>query len=138
MTSTHDPAHKPQPPVREPGAVAIAVHVVLAVAVWAGFGWLWGSVFLRTPPAEGVRGTASVFGVLAVCAGATVAWIRHNRLLYRRLGERRRESREAPRDWSRDAVGRPVRGPSWERLREAPEVEVDVDPATGEKVYRGF
>ena len=136
MPRTRSP--RSRPPVREPERLAFTAHLLVAVVAWVGFAWLWVRVFLRTPPVEGVRGAAAVVAVLALCAGTTVAWIRHNRLLHDRLGDRRRDSGERPYDWSHDAVGRPVSGPEWESLRAAPEIEVDVDPASERKLYRGF
>jgi hypothetical protein len=46
--------------------------------------------------------------------------------------------REVEPDWSRDALGRPVAGADWQTLMSAPEVEIDLDVASGRKIYRAF
>ncbi len=131
-----DPRYRP--PLTTSGRAAGAFHFLLALGGWVLFALIWRHVFYRTPPAEGASGVLAVAILLVVSASLTAAWIRHNLILSRRYAHRRLHSREAERDWSRDVLGRPVTGPDWETLLSAPEVEIDLDPRTGAKVYRAF
>ncbi len=114
------------------------MHLLGALAAWVAFGVFWYEVFCRTPPAESAAGVLVVVVLLLVSVSLTAAWIRHNLVLSRRYAFRRRSVPEAEADWSRDALGRPVAGPDWEALQNAPEVEIDLDPASGRKIYRAF
>lgn len=113
-------------------------HGLLALAGWLVFGWFWYRVFYRTPADESAAGVLVVAVLLVLSVGLTLAWIRHNQALARRYRGRRTRIPEADRDWSRDVLGRPVEGPSWDVVQEAVEVEIDVDERTGRKVYRAF
>jgi hypothetical protein len=131
-----DPRYRP--PLTESGRAAGVFHFLVAVGGWVVFALFWRRVFYRTPSAEGVAGVLVVAILLVVSVSLTAAWIRHNLILSRRFAYRRLHSREASRDWSRDVLGRPVTGPGWEILQMAPEVEIDLDPRTGAKIYRAF
>jgi hypothetical protein len=99
---------------------------------------MWHRVFYRTPPHESAVGVLVVAVFLVVSVTLTVAWIRHNVLLARRYEGRRTRLREVVPDWSRDVLGRELSGPGWEALQEAQEVEIDLDPAAGRKIYRAL
>jgi len=129
---------RPDPPVRGSRKGVGLVHLLLALAGWVLFGWLWVRVFYRTPPEQGAIGVLVVGVLLVVSVSLTVAWIRHNLLLAERFRGRRTTVREAAGDWSRDRLGRPVQAPSWDLLQQAHQVEIAIDPDTGHKTYRAF
>lgn len=112
--------------------------MLLALVGWVVFGLFWFRVFYRTPSEQGAVGVLVVAVLLVVSISLTLAWIRHNLVLSRRHGDRRSRVREESRDWSRDMLGRPVRGPGWDQLQGASEVEIVLDPYTGRKLYRMF
>jgi len=134
--SGHDPRYTP-PVTRGRGATDV-LHALAAVVGWAAFGFFWYEVFYRTPPAESATGILVVAVLLLVSVSLTAAWIRHNLVLARRYAFRRRWVREVEPDFSRDVLGRPVAGADWETLMSAPEVEIDLDPVSGRKIYRAF
>jgi len=129
---------RPDPPVRVSRRWVTVLHLILALAGWVLFGWLWIQVFYRTPPGDGAIGVLVVAVLLVVSVSLTVAWIRHNLLLADRYRGRRTAVREAAVDWSRDRLGRPVQAPSWDLLQQARHVEIGIDPGTGDKTYRAF
>lgn len=129
---------RPDPPIRVSRRWVTVLHLILALAGWILFGWLWIRVFYRTPPGDGAIGVLVVAVLLVVSVSLTVAWIRHNLLLADRFRGRRSAIREATVDWSRDRLGRPVEGPSWDLLQQARRVEIGIDPETGGKTYRAF
>lgn len=128
------------PPVKNSGRWRTVLHLVLALLGWVLFGAFWIRVFYRTPPSDSAVGVLVVGILLVVSVSLTVAWIRHNLVLSESFGDRRRQVREVPEDWSRDRLGRPVQGPAWETLRSSSQIEIDLAAGgeVGTKVYRAY
>lgn len=118
--------------------VRTVFHLVLALVGWVVFGWFWFAVMTRTPTADSAVGVLVVGVLLVVSVTLTVAWIRHNLVLSQKHAGRRSRVRAVVPDWSRDALGRTVAGPSWETLQEAEQIEIEIDPAAGRKTYRAM
>lgn len=127
-----------QPPVRDSGRVANLIHLLVSLGGWIVFGVFWVRVFYRTPPAESAFGVLVVGILLVVSVSLTVAWIRHNLILSDRYRGRRAAPPEVRPRWTHDTLGRPLRGPDWETLQNAPRVEIGVDEGAGEKTYRAL
>ncbi len=125
-----------QPPIHTTTRRALSLlHALAALLGWVVFARFWLLVFLRTPPAEAVRGILLLALLLIAAATLTLGWVRHNIRLFRHR-DRRRLPPEVRADFSIDVLGRPVSAPPWEEVRLAPEVEIAVDgPA---KAYRIF
>lgn len=130
--------HGPRPPVTRGKGIRTALHLVLALVGWVVFGWFWFAVMTRTPTAASALGVLVVGVLLVVSVTLTVAWIRHNLLLSQKHAGRRSRVRTVVPDWSRDALGRTVAGPTWGVLQEAEQVEIEIDAAAGRKTYRAL
>lgn len=118
--------------------MANVVHLLVSLGGWVVFGAFWVRVFYRTPPADSAFGVLVVGILLVVSVSLTVAWIRHNLILSERYRGRRGAAPEVRPDWTRDTLGRRIRGPGWEALQNAARVEIGVDERAGEKTYRAL
>lgn len=107
---------------RLPG-LHVLVHVALLLLGWWGFCALWWQVF------RGHWETQALFTVVVGAAIAfplvTVAWVVHNRRLYRRLGPRRAVP-PAALNYARDFNGRDIVA-DWPALQAARDVQIRLE-----------
>jgi hypothetical protein len=99
------------------------VHASIVIGGWAGFGWMWWLV--AGQPWDVQRLVWLIAGSLVVLPLATAAWVRHNREIFRRKGERRSVA-SADLGYSRDWHGRAIQA-DWAALAGARHVLVAVD-----------
>jgi hypothetical protein len=118
------------PQHRLPAWRALA-HGLLVVVGWVGFVWLWALVARR--PWESAPLVWLTGGSLLAAPLLTALWVRHNRSIHRRKGERRSVA-NVDTGYARDWHGRPVRA-NWEMLARSRYVTIEV--VDGHKLYRG-
>ena len=106
-------------------------HLLLVVLGWVGFVWMW--VLVARQPWESERLVWLVLGSLLILPLLTFAWIRHNRSLHRRKGERRAVTVASP-TYDRDWHGRVVEA-DWSRLLGERCIVISVNGQR--KLYRG-
>lgn len=106
------------------------LRVAAVVIGWIGFVWMW--VLVGRQPWDSSRLVWLIVGALVVVPLLTLAWVLHNRAIFKRKGERRGVT---PADFSyaTDWHGRAVAA-DWRQLARARLVTVSVDASR--KVYR--
>jgi hypothetical protein len=102
------------------------LHALLVGGGWAGFGWMWWLVAAQ--PWDVQRLVWLIAGSVVVLPLATAAWVRHNREIFRRKGERRGVA-AADLAYRNDWHGRVVQA-DWAALATARHVLVTVDGTT--------
>jgi len=101
------------------------IHAVVAVLLWVVFVYYWTIVF-RQPMNPDTKTALVTLGVLTcLSALCLIAWVVHNVLVRRRVGERRRRRRNSPEP-TRDYLGRRIIMENAERLRRSNHIEVEV------------
>lgn len=105
-------------------------RLLLVALGWVGFVWMW--VLVARRPWESDRLVWLVLGSLLILPLLTFAWIRHNRSLYRRKGERRAVTRASPA-YDHDWHGRVVEA-DWAALLRARCIDISVHG--NRKLYR--
>ena len=111
-----------------------AFHTFLSLLGWAGFGLFVLRVFLR--PIHGLA-WPTLFVLLGVAAAVTLVhllWIHFNLRLYRTRARRTRVP-EAGVIAPRDVVGRELSPVSWEQVRSASYVRIELSDGGGSKRY---
>lgn len=98
-------------------------HLLWIIAGWALFAWLWWLVLRRPWQADGLRQLLLWTSILF--PAVTLAWIAHNRNIYRRLGPRR-GLRPVPLHYLSDFNGRQVDA-DWAALQPVQEVAIEID-----------
>lgn len=117
-------------PGPRPGPLPPLWHLPWIVAGWLLFAWLWWLVASRPWQSTGLQ--RLVIGAVVLFPVITLAWIAHNRRIYRRLGPRR-GLRVVPVHYEADFFGRPVDA-DWSALQLAQRVDIDID--ANRKRYR--
>jgi hypothetical protein len=117
------PAAPPAVPWRAMPWWHAPVHAAIVVGGWAGFGWMWWLV--AGQPWDVQRLVWLIAGSIVVLPLATAAWVRHNRAIHQRKGERRSVA-SADLGYARDWHGRAVQA-DWPALAAARHVLVAVD-----------
>jgi hypothetical protein len=124
---------RPEPPRRPPAPDLRRrrpwwhrpVHALIVGGGWAGFAWMWWLVAAQ--PWDVQRLVWLIAGSVVLLPLATAAWVRHNREIFRRKGERRSVADVDP-GYARDWHGRAVMA-DWAALATARHVLVTVDGA---------
>lgn len=120
----------PVRPARLPHRLQAAAHAFAVVAGWGLFAWMWWLVARQSRHADDFWWL--LIAALVVVPGITLAWVAHNKGLYRRLGPRR-ALREVEPDYGRDFNQRQVVA-DWAALGPARFIRVEVMGA--EKRFR--
>ncbi|MBN8508113.1 MAG: hypothetical protein J0L57_05815 [Burkholderiales bacterium] len=117
----------PPPAMRRPrSGWRRPVHALIVGGGWVGFGWMWWLVGAQ--PWDVRPLVWLIAGSIVVLPLATAAWVRHNRRIFRRKGERRSIA-DADLGYPRDWHGRTVSA-DWAALATARHVLVTVDGTT--------
>jgi len=98
-------------------------HLLVVVVGWVGFVWLWLLVAARPWDSRGL--TWLILGSLLLMPLITGAWVRHNRALHRRKGERQAVA-TADMSYAQDWHGRAVQA-DWATLRRNRSVTIEVE-----------
>lgn len=112
-------------------------QIALALLSWALFAYYWWLVSRRRLNPE----TLAALTILIVAIGTvwlvTLFWIRHNQLVARRAGDRRKKRRMPPPELSTDTLGRRIELVGELAPVDARYVEIAIDLEDGIKRYRG-
>ena len=107
----------------------------LAAASWLLFIYYWWLVSRRRLNPE----TVISLSILAVLVGAvclsTLLWIRHNKRIAQRAGDRRKHRLPLPPSRRTDALGRELLDQGELPVTDAPYVEIEIDDDSGHKRY---
>lgn len=120
----------PNTPRRSRLGARKVLHVALVLLGWVGFVWMWLLVAQR--PWESERLVWLIVGSIVLLPLLTFVWVRHNRDIHRRKGERRAPMLADVR-YEHDWHGRSVHA-DWPVLRRTQSVTITV--AGGRKLYR--
>jgi hypothetical protein len=124
------PARVAEPPVHAQRRTRL--QAVLVLPLWLAFAVGWWRVLRNWPASDLVR-SFELLAVIAALYGLALAlWIRHNLSIYRRKGPRL-AVRTLTVDYSRDALGQPVRSAQPGMLDAQ---HITIETAAGEKLYR--
>lgn len=110
-------------PGLRPGPLPPPWHLPGIIAGWLLFAWLWWLVASQPWQATGLQ--RLVVGAAVLFPVVTLAWIAHNRNIYRRLGPRR-GLRVVPLRYEADFFGRAVDA-DWPALQQAQLVVIDIE-----------
>jgi hypothetical protein len=113
--------------------VRLVLHIALAVLGWILFIYFWRTVGERGISPGALISLAAMAVFLAAVIISTTLWIMHNLKIART--NRRKEGRDVPElTYKRDKIGCTIENESFESLREARLIEIDIE---GEKkIYR--
>ncbi len=109
-------------PARLAHRLQIAAHLCAVIVGWGLFAWMWWLVARQSRHADDFWWL--LIAALVVVPAITLAWVAHNKGLYRRLGPRR-TLREVEPDYARDFNRRQVVA-DWTALAPARFVRVEI------------
>ena len=120
----------PHPPPRAHAVLRKLIQFLVVVLGWVGFVWLWLLVAAR--PWESQRLVWLIVGSFIVLPLLTLAWVLHNRSIFKRKGERLAVA-VAEERYTHDWHGREVQA-DWPRLKRSRLVHIGAEG--GRKIYR--
>jgi hypothetical protein len=113
-------------------------QITLAILSWILFGYYWWLVSRRRLNPETLTALSILVAAVGVVWLITLFWIRHNKRLDRKSGNRRRSRRLGPGSLGVDTLGRIVERSGDVLLSQARYIEVDIDEELGLKRYHPF
>lgn len=108
------------------------LRILIVVLGWIGFVWMWVLVGRRPWDTSGL--VWLIVGTLIIAPLLTLAWVLHNRAIFRRKGERKLLV-AADCSYRSDWHGRSVSA-DWAQLQRSRFVTVDLDADSALKSYR--
>ena len=114
----------------------LLIHILVAVLLWALFGYYWGLVARRRVTPNTVHGIQILLVLVLTIWAVTALWIQYNRRRF--VGHPDRRTRRTVSDTMPliDSIGQMVRIDGGSPLTVADYVEITIDSETGQKVFR--
>ncbi len=110
-------------------------QITLALFSWMLFAYYWWLVSRRQLNPETLTALSILIVIIGLVWFCTLLWIRHNKALARRAGNRRKIRRSGPPNSGTDSLGRIIEVSGELALPDASYVEVDIDVELGLKRY---
>ncbi len=102
-----------------------AIHVLFSAVMWGVFAYYWYVVLDREIEPSTIKAMLMLLAAIVIGLFSTMLWIRHNVRLAHKFAGRRRAPRPMPEpEVTHDTIGRVVRHPGLEAMRQAAIIDI--------------